>query len=91
MQQEPRDLTDGDLAVLLEQLESQERSVSNRRRRLHDRIDFLRVSGNADGTPATTEQLAELDRQERELSQTRRELHRQIAAARAERRRRDGV
>jgi hypothetical protein len=81
-------LDDGEVAARLGQLEREEHLVSVRRRRLHDRIDFLRSSGNADGTPASPEQMAVLDAQEREISTKRRELHVQIAAARGELRRR---
>jgi predicted nucleic acid-binding Zn-ribbon protein len=62
----------------LERLEAQERAISARRARLHDRIDFLRANGNADGTTATPEQLEALDEQERELSQERKKLHARI-------------
>jgi chromosome segregation ATPase len=58
--------------ALLAQLEEEERSVSSRRRKLHDRIaTFPDASG-------------ELQRRERELSQERRELHAQIDNLREE-------
>jgi hypothetical protein len=66
-----------DLGVL-ERLQLAERDVSARRRRLHTRIEFLRTSGNADGSSATLEQLAALDAEERDLSAARRALHAQI-------------
>ncbi len=62
----------------MEQLDAEERRISARRARLHERIDFVRANGYADGTPATAEQLAALDEQERELSRQRRELHARI-------------
>jgi len=62
----------------LEQLDEEERRISARRARLHERINFVRANGNADGAPATAEQLAALDEQERELSRQRRELHARI-------------
>lgn len=56
----------------LRQLEEEERSVSSRRRKLHDRIAmFPDASG-------------ELERRERELSQERRDLHARIDNLREE-------
>jgi hypothetical protein len=63
---------DAEQAMLLTQLEEEERAVSRERRRLHDRID------NWGGTN-------ELLDQERELSHRRRELHAQIDDLRAKR------
>ena len=58
--------------VELAQLEEEERSVSSRRRKLHERIAmFPDASG-------------ELERRERELSQERRELHARIDNLREE-------
>lgn len=54
------------IGALLEQLEAEERAISRRRRRLHDRIAIF---ADANGT---------WDEQEREISAKRRELHRQI-------------
>jgi hypothetical protein len=54
------------MGALLEQLEVEERAISARRRRLHNRIATF---------PDTTGSWA---REERELSAKRRELHRQI-------------
>jgi hypothetical protein len=59
----------------LSQLRKEERSVSARRSRLHDRIDFLRAGGGAGDVALTLE---ELERQERELSRRRLELHERI-------------
>jgi hypothetical protein len=83
-----RHLTDEELAVVLEELERGERTVSARRGRLHARIDFVRSSGNADGLPATPAQLEALAEQEREISRARKQLHARITALREERRRR---
>ena len=66
--------TEHKLEQLLEELEEEERAVSLRRRRLHDRLALYPEYGEAD--------LAEL---ERELSQRRRELHARIDALRAQR------
>lgn len=74
-----------DLDRLLAQLEEEERLLSKRRARLHDRIDFLRANGNADGTPASPEQLEALDEQERELSKARKDLHARSDELRAQR------
>jgi chromosome segregation ATPase len=62
----------GDPHALLAELEAEERSVSDRRRKLHERIAmFPDASG-------------ELARREQELSQQRRELHVRIDNLRAE-------
>jgi hypothetical protein len=66
----------------LEDLEEAERHLSKRRERLHRRIELVRNVGNADGNPASPEQLDALDEEERELSKARRELHRRIAELR---------
>lgn len=78
-------LTVSELDRLLEQLEAEERTLSGRRRRLHDRIDFVRAGGNPDGTPASPEQLEALDAQERTISDERKALHARIDAVRRER------
>ena len=70
-----------DDARRLAQLESEERAVSSRRRRLHDRIDFMR-SGAAVPAPDAEEQLRRLEDEERELSERRRDLHIEIDALR---------
>ena len=67
-------MTEGgsDPKALLAELEAEERSVSDRRRKLHERIAmFPDASG-------------ELERRERELSQARRDLHERIDNLRAE-------
>ena len=66
----------GDLA----RLEQEERAVSQRRRRLHKRIDFIRGSGVHD--PDSVERLAKLELEEKEVSRHRRELHGRTAALR---------
>ncbi len=63
----------------LDRLREEERSLSARRVRLQDRIDFLRTGGGGD-TPESAQLLAELERQEREISSLRREVHQQIDA-----------
>jgi chromosome segregation ATPase len=61
-----------DPKALLAELEAEERSVSDRRRKLHERIAmFPDASG-------------ELERRERELSQERHELHTRIDNLREE-------
>ncbi len=67
-----------DLDRLLEQLDEEERHLSKRRARLHARIEYLAANGNADGSPATPEQLEELDEREREMSKARKDLHARI-------------
>jgi len=57
---------------LLSRLEQEERQLSVRRRRLHERIDYLR------GDPGNEEQLHYLAQQEIELSERRLELHNRI-------------
>jgi hypothetical protein len=64
----------------LERLEEEEQAVSARRRRLHDRIDFLRASGE----PDSEERLARLTAEERAISDRRLELHGLIDALRVE-------
>ncbi len=73
----------------LERLTAEERSLSAQRRRLQDRIDFLR-SGGRGPDDDVTELLDELLRRERELSERRRELHEEIELARVELLRRRG-
>lgn len=63
--------------VSLERLKAEERAISARRRRLHDRIDFLRAGGGG-FSRETQQMLADLEAEEREVSRRRRELHQQI-------------
>lgn len=66
----------------LTELEEAERSISARRLRLHDRIDFLRGGGTADaGSSAETLEL--LLEKEKQLSAERLALHDRINELRA--------
>jgi predicted nucleic acid-binding Zn-ribbon protein len=67
----------------LSELERHERALSLRRRRLHDRIDFLRAGGGGD-TAAVNDLIAELERQEREVSAERRRIQERVDALRAQ-------
>jgi predicted nucleic acid-binding Zn-ribbon protein len=73
--------SNADDARLLGRLESEERAISARRRRVHDRIDFLR-GGNARRSEEDEARLANLQAEERELSERRHDLHLQIDALR---------
>ncbi len=66
----------------LPRLEQEERAVSQRRLRLHERIGFLHGGGFADAE--SLERLAKLEEEEREVSRQRVELHRRIDALRAQ-------
>lgn len=66
----------------LAELNEEERVVSTRRRRLHDRIDFLRGGGMSG--PDGEAMLAHLLEEEKDVSNRRRELHALIDARRAE-------
>ena len=70
-----------DPARPLEELEEEEREISKRRKRLHDRIEFL--AGTGMGEPDAEERLALLVEEEREVSRSRRELHVLIDARRS--------
>jgi chromosome segregation ATPase len=67
------DASAGDLDSLLEELDEEERRVSARRRKLHDRMALF------------PDETGELARQEREVSQERRKLHRRIDELREQR------
>ena len=69
----------------LEQLESEERRLSKRRARLHERIRFAQTMGDGTGNPVSAEELEELNAQEREVSKARKELHTRIDALRQRR------
>ena len=69
-------MTDPTAREAREKLEAEERDVSRRRARLHDRIDFLRTSGAEE--PDAAERLAALLEEERALSARRLELHAQL-------------
>jgi anti-sigma-K factor RsiG len=66
--------TEKELQELLDELEEEEREISLRRSRLHDRLALYPEYGDGD-----------LGEAERELSARRRELHARIDAIRAER------
>lgn len=68
----------------LAQLRKEERSVSARRSRLHDRIDFLRNGGGGVNADETARILTDLESQERDLSRQRLELHERIERLAAE-------
>ncbi len=70
--------TVGDLA----RLEQEERAVSQRRRRLHERIDFIR--GSAAQDVDSLERLEKLVVEEKDVSHRRRELHGRIDALRSQ-------
>jgi hypothetical protein len=72
----PKGLT-GDALRQFRDLTNQERRVSAQRRRLHNRIAFVRSQG-VSGNEQTESQLAYLVEQERFLSRRRKELHRLI-------------
>lgn len=76
-------LADSELGSLLARLEREERDVSKRRSRLHDRIDFVQAGGFA-AAGLGDEQLHSLRASERELSERRHALHRAIDELRAE-------
>jgi chromosome segregation ATPase len=69
-----------ELARRIRDLEAEERSLSARRARLQNRIDFLRSGGGPLDEVADT--LDDLVLQEREVSTRRRELHAEIEASR---------
>ena len=76
-------LSDPKLTELIARLTQQERHVSTVRRRLHQRIEFVKTGGA--GTGATSaEQLDELELEEREVSSERHKLHLVLDAALAE-------
>lgn len=80
-------LSVAELESLLQELLSEERSLSKRRAGLHDRIEFVHAGGGSSPDLAA-DQLASLQATERELSDRRLLLHQQIDEIRAERSRR---
>ena len=70
-----------DDAKRLALLEREERVASAKRRRLQDRIDFMRSGGDT-GSTSEKERLRLLLEEERELSERRRQLHIEIDALR---------
>ena len=80
-------LSDRELSRLLTQLERDEQSISRRRTKLHERIDFVRSGGFASAEPGE-DSLEGLLAEEREVSSRRLDLHDRIDAIRVERSRR---
>ncbi len=80
-------LSDDELEQVLEELTAEESTLSKRRARLHDRMDFLR-SGGASHSPVTVEQLRGLEDEERQLSENRRAIHQSLTDVQGERTRR---
>lgn len=76
-------LSDRDLTRLLTQLQREEQSISRRRTRLHERIDFVRSGGFASAEPGE-DPLEELLAENNEISARRLDLHYRIDALRAE-------
>ena len=72
-----------ELASRIRDLEAEERSLSARRARLQNRIDFLR-SGGGGSAGEVADTLEDLVTEEREVSTRRRALHAEIDAVRAE-------
>lgn len=66
---------EADSRAELEELEREEQSLSARRRRLHDRIDFLRGGGDPEAVGAELDRLLE---EESRVSARRREIHRRL-------------
>ncbi len=71
------------LQTLRDELEIEERRVSRKRARIHERITFVKGGGVQDGASGA-EQLELLSQQEQEISTARKELQLQIEAVRAE-------
>jgi hypothetical protein len=72
--------TKAEIEEQLERLEEEERALSAKRRRLHDRMDIFAGATGAEGAAAT-----ERRSEERAISERRRELHEQIRELRARR------
>ena len=74
-------------ADLLAKLQAEERSLSLKRSRLQDRIDFIRGGGSGSANAAQAEeQLRVLLEKERELSERRSDVHSQIGGLQQQRR-----
>lgn len=76
-------LNDPKLTELVGRLTQQERHISAVRRRLHQRIEFVKTGGSGFGA-STAEHLDELESEECEVSRERHKLHRMLDAALAE-------
>jgi hypothetical protein len=81
---DPSGLSIDESDALLARLEADEAEVSQRRARLHDRIDFARQSAGND--TIATQRLDKLLADERDLAEQRSALHTQIAQLKAARR-----
>ena len=81
-------LSDAALYRLLDEAELEERSLSDRRRELHNLIDARYMDGT--GIPTNDSDLAELSHREREISAARLQLHQRILDLRLEKSRRAG-
>ena len=81
-------LSDRELTRLITQLERDEQSISRRRTKLHERIDFVRSGGFASAEPGE-DPLEELLAEERDISARRLDLHYRVDRLRAERSRRN--
>ncbi len=78
-------LSDVELGTLLDEAESEERRLSDRRRELHDLIDARYLVASA---PEDQVELTELALREREISAERLQLHQRILDLRLEKSRR---
>lgn len=80
---DPSTLSEAELERRLAELDEEERSISRRRRAMHDRIDFLRGGGGS-GEAGSDEQLESLLQRERAVSDERNRLHETISILRTE-------
>ncbi|MBM3678914.1 MAG: hypothetical protein FJW96_13705 [Actinobacteria bacterium] len=80
-------LTEREIGELINGALKEERRISDRRRRVQDRLDFLR-SGGAVTSDGSTELVDKLTADEREVSEERRQVHVVIDLLYAERTRR---
>ena len=69
-----------DVRARLDLLETTEQQISARRRKIHSRLEVLRINSDTNGVPVTPQQLGEIFAEERQLSTARRQLHGEIDA-----------